>query len=120
MLVLVSPFASNGNPDIVPIQPEIQLVIFGGDSVLYDASKSNLPGKGKDDFFSSFTKIPHKYNSVLFLIDTLGINKGLVFQFFLDGFDDEWGMTMNFPIKEYFTGTLCFALVHAFHGSFCS
>lgn len=101
VLALTSAFTSNRKPDFKPKRPEIQSVIFGKDSVLYDAVQSNYTMKGKDDFFSSFIKIHHKYNSVLFLIDTSGIDKGLSFQFFLKGFDDDWGKPMNFPIKEY-------------------
>ncbi len=101
VLALTSAFTSNSKPDFKPKRPEIQSVIFGEDLVLYDAVRSNYTMKGKDDFFSSFIKIHHKYNSVLFLIDTSGIDKGLSFQFFLKGFDDDWGKPMNFPIKEY-------------------
>jgi len=101
VLALVFPYTSNGNSKLTTRQPEVQSVIFGRDSLIYDASRSKLSKKEKDDFFASFTKIPHKYNSVLFLIDTTENQDGLLFQYFLEGFDDGWGNTISFPIKEY-------------------
>jgi len=101
VLVLISPFSTSGNPDFSKKHPEFQSIIFGEDSILYDADKSKYSVEGKDDYFLSFTKIPHKYNSVLFLIDVSGNDTELFFQYFLEGFDDKWGKPVPFPVKEY-------------------
>lgn len=101
VLVLISPLPTNGNPDLAQEHPEIQSIIIGGDSVLYDATLSKYTRGGRDDYFSGFVTIPHKFNSVLFLIDALESDTGSFFQYYLDGFDDKWGKSVGFPVKEY-------------------
>lgn len=101
LLALLSTLPTSGNSEFGQEHPEFQSIIFGGDSVLYDAAQSKYSMKGKDDYFSSFVKIPHKYNSVLFLIDVSESDTGSSFQYFLEGFDDKWGKPLYFPVKEY-------------------
>ncbi len=91
---------SRGRENIRFVQPEVQLIIFrhGSDMIKY-------PGRallfydttGQSEQFN----IPYEYNSVIFLLDTLGTNRGLLYRFFLEGHEHDWQDAVPYAIKEY-------------------
>ncbi len=83
------------------IVPQIQRVTIKSDSLVFDDSGSSNDTIQRKSFFSEELKIPYKYNSIKFLLKVITSEDAVFFQYFLEGFDENWSKPEEFPVKEY-------------------
>ena len=83
------------------IVPQIQRVTIKSDSVVFNDSGSSIDTIQRKAFFSEELKIPYKFNSIKFLLKVINAEDAVFYQYFLEGFDENWSKPEEFPVKEY-------------------
>ncbi len=83
------------------IVPQIQQVSIKNDSIIFDGLSSQNNTIQRKAFFSEELRISYKYNSIKVLLKKINAEDAVFFQYYLEGFDENWSKPEEFPVKEY-------------------
>ncbi len=99
IVLLFTPFETMGiNTNLIP---QIQRVTLKSDSVIYKDNTLLDETTQNSNYFPKKLKIPHRYNSLTILMKNRGLENGVFFQYYLEGFDKNWSNPVTYPVKEY-------------------
>ena len=91
---------SHGSLDTIN-RPEIQEVILNSDSVIFSINQNIKATFQGEIFFSKEFAIHDKFRSLEIYINNSSGLAGFYYQYFLEGYDKDWGRLQNLPVKEY-------------------